>query len=378
MELTVRAGADLTDSADGNRREGRENRDVRGCVLVVAGDGPVLEEVSRHAAAVACEPVVVADLAAAADHWNDAALVLVDDDVVSGVPGMARRDGVYLLCRGKPPQSLWRRAFALGADEVVALPDSEGVLLAALADLAEAPSPDRGRVVAVIGGCGGAGASVLAASVAAAAAQSGAPALLMDCDPLGGGIDLVLGTESADGLRWPDIRVSAGRLAMSALDEALPATAYGDGHVSVLSCDRGGVGPDPEAAAAVVDAGVRAGRVVVCDLPRDVGPSGHRVLNAADLVVLVVPARLRASVAARRVLDRLGNARPRTRLLVRGPSPDGLTPHEIAGAVGVPLLAWAPADRRIARDVERGTFAPRRRRRLATAARSVLRSLEAA
>ncbi|OLT48403.1 hypothetical protein BJF85_12880 [Saccharomonospora sp. CUA-673] len=344
--------------------------------LVVAGDGPVLDEITRHAAAVECELRVVPDLAAAAEHWHDAPLVLVDEEVVPASPGMPRRDGVYVLCRGKPPAGLYRRVVGLAVEDVVSLPDTAGTLLGVLADLAEAPSPDRGRVVAVLGGCGGAGASVLAAAVTVGAARSGAHPLLVDCDPLGGGIDLVLGSETADGLRWPDVRLRAGRVAMSALDEALPAATHGNGRVAVLSCDRAGSGPTPEAAEAVVDAGVRAGRLVVCDLPRDIGPSGHRVVSAADLVVLVVPAQLRACVAAARVLQRLGRATSRVRVLVRGPSPDGLAPHEIAAAVGAPLLTWTRAERRVARDVERGTFSLLRRRKLATAARDVLRALE--
>lgn len=345
--------------------------------LVVSAGGPVLEEIRRHAAAVDCEPVYVPDLDTALPYWQDAPLVLVDDDVVPAAPGMPRRDDVFLLCGGKPPQSLWRRAFALGAREVVSLPDSEGVLLAVLADLAEAPSTDRGRVVAVIGGRGGAGASVVAAAVSVSAARSGTRSVLVDCDPLGGGIDLVLGAESAEGLRWPDVRVQGGRLAMSALDEALPVSAHGDGHVALLSCGRDGADPGPEAVAAVVEAGVRAGRIVVCDLPREPGPCGRRVLRSADLVVLVVPAELRASVAASRVLDRLGEARSRTRVLVRGPAPDGLAAHEVAAAVGAPSLGWLHADRRLAKAVERGAFAPSRRSPLGTAATTILRALRA-
>ena len=64
----------------------------------------------------------------------------------------------------------------------------------------------RGAAVAVVGGCGGAGASVLAAALAVTAVRHGGRALLVDCDPLGGGLDLVLGAEHVAGLRWPDDR----------------------------------------------------------------------------------------------------------------------------------------------------------------------------
>ena len=49
-------------------------------------------------------------------------------------------------------------------------------------------------------------------------------ALLVDVDPWGGGIDLVLGSEDEPGLRWPDLALQGGRLS-TAVREALPRTA---------------------------------------------------------------------------------------------------------------------------------------------------------
>ena len=66
----------------------------------------------------------------------------------------------------------------------------------------------RGEVVAVIGGCGGAGASLFAVALAQAATD----ALLVDLDPWGGGIDLLVGGEATPGLRWPDLALQGGRL----------------------------------------------------------------------------------------------------------------------------------------------------------------------
>lgn len=333
------------------------------------------DEIRRHAAAVDCDVVRVSDLDEAAPYWNDAPLVLVDEDVAPSARVQPRRADVVMVCGAKPPPSVWRRAVVLGAREVVTLPDTDGVLLTSLADVVEQPSADRGRVVAVLGGRGGAGASVLAAAVSVSAAKAGNRSMLVDCDPLGGGIDLVLGAELKDGVRWPDVRVQGGRVAMAALDEALPIGGPSDGPVALLSCDRDGLGPGPETIEAVLRAGVRAGRTVVCDLPREPGLCGQRVLAVADLVVMVVPAELRACVAASRVLDRLGDARSRARVLVRAPSPDGLGARDVAGSVGVPLLGWLPSDRRVARAVERGSFNLRRRGPLAAGARTVLREL---
>src|SRR5436305_706525 len=74
---------------------------------------------------------------------------------------------------------------------------------------------ERGRsdpLIAVIGGCGGAGAATLAASLAVTALAAGRRAILFDADPLGGGLEplVALGTvaiASGDRLRaartWP-------------------------------------------------------------------------------------------------------------------------------------------------------------------------------
>ena len=102
---------------------------------------------------------------------------------------------------------------------MLTLPDQERDLVAELSDAAESSREDgrRGAVVAVIGGRGGAGASVFATALAHAAAD----ALLVDVDPWGGGIDLVLGSEAQSGLRWPDLALQGGRLNYAALREAL-------------------------------------------------------------------------------------------------------------------------------------------------------------
>ena len=139
-----------------------------------------------------------------------------------------------LVGRGQPLVADWEAAIAVGAQHVVTLPAQDGVLMAELSDAAEAARDDgrRGAVLAVIGGRGGAGASVFATALA----QSAPDALLIDADPWSGGIDLVLGTEAESGLRWPDLALQGGRLNLAALRDALPRH-HG---VSVLSGGRVG------------------------------------------------------------------------------------------------------------------------------------------
>ena len=86
-----------------------------------------------------------------------------------------------------------------GAASVIDLPAGAGWLVDALADVGERVSP--GRVVGVVGGAGGAGASTLACALAQWHAAR-APTLLVDTDPLGPGLDRLLGLEEVPGVRW--------------------------------------------------------------------------------------------------------------------------------------------------------------------------------
>lgn len=221
-----------------------------------------------------------------------------------------------------------------------------------------------GAVVAVIGGRGGAGASLFAVALAQAAAD----ALLVDLDPWAGGIDLLVGGETAPGLRWPDLALQGGRLNWSAVRAALPRPRG----ISVLSGTRRGYELDAGPVDAVIDAGRRGGVTVVCDLPRRLTDATQAALDAADLVVLVSPCDVRACAAAATMAPVLTAINPNLGLVVRGPSPGGLRAAEVADVAGVPLLASMRAQPRLAEQLEHGGLRLRRRSVLASAARRVL------
>ena len=109
---------------------------------------------------------------------------------------------MVLISGSVPDEADWQAAVAVGAQQIVTLPAAAHELMAVLADAAEAvrDAGTRGPVVAVLAGRGGGGASVFATAVAQAATES----LLIDGDPWGGGLDLVLGSETEPGLRWPE------------------------------------------------------------------------------------------------------------------------------------------------------------------------------
>jgi secretion/DNA translocation related CpaE-like protein len=347
----------------------------------MVSDPDLLDALLRLAAAAGCEVQRAVDPPQARAFWGDAPLVVLDSAAAAQCAraGLPRRGAVVVAVRGEPPASVWRHAVAVGAEHVITLPEAEQWLVAALTDAAEGPRTN-GAVLAVVGGRGGAGASVLAAAVAVTAVREGARALLVDCDPLGGGLDLVLGAEDLGGLRWPGIGVEGGRVPAAALHAALPSPRVGrrDGALGVLSCDRSTHGPAPAAVRAVVEAGRRAGDVVVCDLPRYPTDAATAALTVADLVALVVTADVRSSAAGARVATLLGRHGKPVRVVVRGPAPGGVEADEVARAVGAPLLAAMRPEPGLSRALERGEAPPRPHGPLAGAARSVLTAVRAA
>src|SRR5699024_5326572 len=188
---------------------------------------------------------------------------------------------------------------------VIVLPDNETELVSLLADDVDDRSDAQGAVLAVIGARGGAGSSVLAGAVAARAARDGTSALLVDCDALGGGLDLLFGLARRDGLRWPGLLVNSGRVAMSDLHAALPGAAMGTGRWSVWWWGRRRGGPAPGAVRSVPEAGRGSGEPVVCGLERAVGPAARVATRAAGMVLVVGPSGVRACASAARVVERL-------------------------------------------------------------------------
>lgn len=344
----------------------------------MATDEVVREEVLRIAAAVDREVDHAPDVVAATEIWNSAPVVLIDTDtLVYQESGLPRRTWTILVCYGSPAGEVWERAFTSGVHQVIVLPDAEADLVSALADRVDDAPDSRGSVLAVIGARGGAGSSVLASAVASRAARAGTSALLMDCDPIGGGIDLLFGAERRDGLRWPGLLVNSGRVSMADLHAALPTAGSADAELSILSCGRDGAGPVPGAVRSVIDAGRRSGEVVVCDLDRAMGPAARVAAREADLVLLVAPAEVRACAAGLRIVERLEGHIDRAvlQLVVRAPGPDGLYGVDVSQALDVPLLATLRSDRGLARALERGEFRGRTRGPLAGVANTVLGEL---
>ncbi|EME18752.1 septum site-determining protein Ssd [Rhodococcus triatomae] len=306
--------------------------------------------------------------------WVGAGHVVLDPDAARACveADLPRRAGVHLVSSRAPGITEWQAAAAVGAESVLVLPGSEADLVVALARRVETAG-GRGPVIAVVGGRGGAGASTLAAALALTCEKRfpGRRALLVDCDPAGGGLDLLLGIEHNPGMRWPSLIVEGGAVSAAALHAALPGVG---GTVSVLSAGRGPglLEPGDAALTAVVDAGRGAGDVVICDVPRQSRAVTDVALGLADVVVVVVRAQVRAVAAAGTLIAGLASANPNVVVVVRGPSPGGLRGGEVAELLGMPVLATMRPEPGLATALERGGLRLARRSPLRRAADAVL------
>lgn len=329
--------------------------------LIVTNDSDVLDDLLRLAAAADVEVDVAVDLVAARPQWTRAPLVLLGADSMTSarIPRPPARTGVMLICRGGPALDSSGSATDVGVESIATLPEDEEAVVRRLVE--SAGPPDEARTVGVVGGCGGAGASVLATALASTAARCGRQPLLVDLDPLGGGLDVLLGLEQQVGLRWSDLAAASGRLSPSALRDALPRA----GGLAVLSHGRR-AGPVPAADAVldVLDACRRCADPVVVDLPRSSAPPAVGVL---DELAVVVPGDVRAVAAALPLVDSLTASARSIGVVVRHLPASTLSAEHVADALSLVLLGELRAEPGLPAALHSGRpFRIRRRGPLAT------------
>lgn len=354
--------------------------------LIVTADPALLDDLLRLATAAATEVAVAPDPEHALRSWRRAPLVVVGADL-RGILGAAdppphprlviasrapdapdlritapdRSEGEH-TSHGPPagvttgpgpvvtgpkwsgPKGSGRRGSGLDdGSPLYLLPRDESLLVELFAVVGESrPAP----TVSVIGGRGGAGASLLTVALALAGERAGRSTALLDADPLGCGPDIYLGcdhTPQSPRTGWNDLVNQRSRTPWRALRDGLPHA----GLVDVLTWARGTGGQGtslPVGAARSVLASARRGSdLVVIDLPRSFDAATRVFLNHSDLVLLVVPADVYAVVSAARMIEALRQETDRLRLVVRG-SHGGLSTSVVTGSLGVDLDADLPPE----------------------------------
>jgi secretion/DNA translocation related CpaE-like protein len=322
--------------------------------LLVTRDDLLLEDLLRLAAAAGCALEVAHDTTSGLRGWAGASVVLVGADLAGRVAEQRppRREQVHVVGHGPVPDDVFRSALAAGAVDVVELPSAEAWLVELLTDATDAAdgrTPRPAHTVGVLAGSGGVGATTFACAVALISAAS-ETTVLVDLDPMGPGVDRVVGMDAAPGVRWDALVTSPGRLGSRSLRSALPEK---DG-LAVLTWELGSPAAlDAASVREVLSAARRGNDVVVVYLPRTVDAVTAEVVTRCDQVLLVVEASVPGVASAGKVAAAARPLNDGVALLVRG-GRSAVPAAQVADALGLPLVAEVAHQRRLAEQVDLG------------------------
>lgn len=309
-------------------------------MLVVTRDRGLTDRVLSAAAAAGVSAEVVEG---GPIRLGGVDVVVVGVDVAAELAAAPVHGSEATLLVGEDATELARWSVTLGA-RVVVVPEGGRYLTAALSGRA---AEGRGTVVGFVGGSGGVGTSTLVAGIGAALARRGTTVAVVDVDPLGPGIDVHFGAESAPGWRWEQLRGARGQIG-----ELADRLVRVDG-VDIVAMSRrqsDGQRAGAEAVQAVVSALTRTHAAVLLDLGRGAGElesagsalAVHTVLVAGLGVGPVASAwETTARMDVDSVVMRVGRGR-------------GMGAEDVAAKLRLSLLGTVPHDKRIAADMEAG------------------------
>lgn len=316
-------------------------------------DGPVLitgseelrEQVLAAAAAAAVSVRLCADPGELGAGPPQVLLVGADRAAVVARSPVIRRTAVHLVGGVGDQQRLCEWSAALGA-AVIMLPDGLRWLAALLAGGRD--GGQTGRMLAVVGGSGGVGASTLAVGVAWAAAEASRRVALVDLDAAGGGLDLLLGLEQAPGWRWPTLIGADGFL--GDLHQLVPRLES----LAVVSHERGvPVEVGAPAVTAVLRSLRRTHDLVVVDAGARPGPGELAGIRSCDGALLVCSGEVRGLAAAVQRLRGIDAQVPLAAVFSRV-RPGSQGADAVGRTLGVPVVATLPPDKRVAACGEAG------------------------
>lgn len=333
--------------------------------LIATADEQLLDDGLRWCAAMGVVPDLAVDLTAVRRGWRRASVVIVGHDLAGELARAALPRREHVLIVAPEPEECWSVAVALGAVAVCSPHEDDRIIdvLAAALD-----GRDEACVVSVVAGCGGAGASTLTVALGLAAHRRRLRPLVVDADPIGGGIELVMGAERAAGLRWDDFGATRGRVEAASLADVLPSHRG----VSSLAWGSGARGL-PDSVPAVLDAATRGFDLVAVDVPRHLDIVGVEIVGRSVLTLVLVPEEIVAVAASRQVISRLRSCAPAIGLISVGRR-SGIGAGAVAEALEMPVLARIRPDRSLPGAIDRG-LGPGGCRRLRRAANTVLDTL---
>lgn len=311
--------------------------------MLISADQSLVDETLSIAAAAAVEPTVLTEPSLLFDRWAGLDTVLVGEDCAAAVASLHLPDGPKIHLVGRDPTILATWSMPLRAS-IVTLPGGAEALSNVFS---QRSSAHTSTVVTVRGASGGVGASTLAVGLAYQAAQQGFTSAVVDVDPLGGGIDLLLGAENVAGWRWDRLSQAQGQ--MGDLSPILPCV---DG-LHFLSMPRQSafaVGCEP--VAAVLRSLRQTHRFLATDPGRGREASGEECSRIATVQLLVVSTSVRSIAAAHQTLEKWVGVAPQ--LVIRRDPGTHATEDIIASQLELPVAGVLPHDPRTSAAAEYG------------------------
>ena len=291
-----------------------------------------------------------------------------DPNAVVGSTALVRSAGgvngsSFLALETAETLAALRGAMELGANGFFLWPSERAALADAAARTAPTkagPPPRRASVVAVCGPRGGVGATFVATHLAAALARSGKQTVLVDADWRFADLAVALGVPDDEPVRTvEDLVPVAAELEERHLDEVL--WPHGTGFGVLLGPAAGSEADTPAVTAAYRSAVLLAAGsrdAVVLHAGRPLGESAGSVLGTAEWILLVLALDVMSFRGGRRLfesLDALGLA-SRVGIVVNRAARAELTAKDAERALGVPVVAVIPEDRRVGRAQDRGVL----------------------
>jgi len=307
------------------------------------------------------------------------ALVATEPDLVLACPVVARElrhpagGGVRFpitIVAEQLTVPVLRDAVAVGAGSVFAWPEERERLAEAVAEAAgrSATPGRRGRVIAVTGARGGAGATFVATQLAATYADRGASCVLVDLDLEFAGLSAALGVGWGDPVRTvADLVPVAGELSPEHVRDAVLAHPRGFGILLAPRPDVAGASSEVTPGLCAASVALLAGDVdvIVLHLPRAIDPLTRAAIRMADQTLVVTTLDLFSLYGARRTVAAFGLdlMAGRGRVVVNEPVRSSLGLAEVERVLGVRPFAAIRLDPGVRRAQERCQLLPTGHRR---------------
>ena len=310
--------------------------------LLISSNDRLISEFKKFVAVTQSE-LVISEVPTP-DQIKQAYRVFVDQDFVEVEIG--HRDVVIVSIEALGPKT-WELAMRLSANYVAVVSESREWLIEHLS----APAIRKGKCIAVISGCGGAGATTVASALAFHSNVLVETVSLVDCDLSNAGIDIVVGAERIPGMRWEDFVSLTNSISATDVVRGLPSK---DG-ISILSSGAEPNSISIEEVKTVVSQLLTVNDLVILDLPRSEGlVRESELIASADVVLVVVPSTVRGCASADRIIANVTENNEKVELIVRTLPGSGLTPIEVAHSLNTPLAGSVNTDTRILEQIEQG------------------------